>query len=74
MKRFAGKVLSVKMQKTVVIEKKGTKVHPLYKKILRVTKKIKAHSELELAVGDMVEAEAVRPISKDVHFKVTKKL
>lgn len=66
-----GTVVSAKMQKTVVISVTGVKAHPKYKKVVRVTKKYKAHSEgFDLKTGDRVIIEECRPISKDKHWMV----
>lgn len=70
-----GKVLSLKMQKTavVIIERKFR--HKLYKKTLIRHKKYKVHyDQIKLEMGDMVEIKGSRPISKDKHFVVVKKL
>jgi len=70
-----GKVVSDKMDKTVVVEVRVQKRHPKYKKTYTVSKKFKAHDENnEYHVGDKVEIAETRPISKDKHFKVTKKI
>lgn len=74
-KTFIGKVVSAKMQKTVVVRIERKFRHPLYKKVITRHRKFKAHNEnLELAVGDAVKIEETRPISKDKHFKVVKKI
>lgn len=65
-----GKVVSTKMQKTVVVEVQSSHRHPIYKKLIKKTKKIKAHYELGINVGQKVKIGQVRPISKGVHFKV----
>ncbi len=74
-KIFTGKVTSTKMSRTVTVLVERKRRHPLYKKVITRHKKYKAHNEdLELQVGDMVEIKEVRPLSKDKHFKVVKKL
>lgn len=74
-KILKGKVVSTKMQKTVVVRVERVYAHPLYKKIIRKHKKYKAHNEtLELVVGDMVKIAETAPTSKDKHFKVISKL
>jgi len=74
-KKFVGKIISNKMQKTVVVEVERRFSHPLYKKVITYHKKYKAHNEnLKLEVGDKVLIEETRPISKDKHFVVIKKL
>lgn len=71
MKTLAGTVVSVKMNKTVVVEIPREVMHPLYKKITRMSTRIKAHNtDLVLKDGDKVSIVGVRPISKDKHYKV----
>lgn len=72
-KRLKGKVVSNKMDKTIVVEVKRTKQHPLYKKRYDVSKKHKAHDENnKYEEGDEVIIEETKPISKDKHWKVVK--
>lgn len=66
-----GVVVSVKMNKTVVVEVKQRKKHPLYKKVLIRSKKIKVHDDLETKLGQLVKIEETKPYSKEVHFKIT---
>lgn len=74
-KKFIGKVVSNKMVKTVVVEIERRFPHPKYKKVISKHKKIKAHNEgLELKIGDKVLIEETRPISKEKHFQVVKKV
>ena len=74
MRRLSGKVVSTKMEKTVVVAVIKSVMDPMYKKIYRRTKRIKAHSEISgLTVGDTVEIVPSRPYSKDTHFKVVEK-
>ena len=74
-RQLTGKIISTKMQKTVVVEIETIKPHPKYKRRYRVNKKYKAHvKEGDYNVGDLVLIEECRPISKDKHFKVVKKL
>ena len=64
-------VSSDKMDKTVVVTVKERVRHPLYKKIINRTVKIKAHDEKnECQVGDKVLIMETRPISKDKHWRV----
>ena len=66
-----GVVVSDKMDKTVVIAITGSKAHPLYKKVIKVTVKIKAHDEKnECAVGDRVKVMETRPLSKEKRWRV----
>lgn len=70
-----GEVVSDKMDKTVVVRVDTRKRHPKYKKAYKVSTKFKAHDENnEFKIGDKVEIEETRPISKDKFFKVTKKI
>ena len=65
-----GTVVSNKMQKTVVVKIEMRAKHPLYKKIITRSKKIKARDELGAKVGQMVKISEVKPISKSVNLKV----
>lgn len=66
-----GKVVSDKMDKTVVIAIADHVQHPLYKKIVKRTVKIKAHDEQNSCrIGDRVEVMETRPISKDKCWRV----
>lgn len=65
-KSRVGVVVSDKMDKTIVVAIEHRVKHPLYKKIVKNTKKFKAHDELnEARVGDKVEIAETRPLSKD---------
>jgi len=71
--KFRGIVVSTKMEKTIVVEVKKARPHPIYKKIFYKISKLKAHDEKEEAKeGDFVEIEACRPISKEKHFILKK--
>ena len=66
-----GYVVSDKMDKTIVVEVEDRKSHALYGKIVRSTKRVKAHDEDNTAgVGDLVRIEETRPLSKDKHFRL----
>ena len=66
-----GKVVSDKMDKTVVVAIADRVAHPLYKKIVKRTYKLKAHDENnECRVGDTVEVMETRPLSKDKRWRV----
>ena len=70
-KSRTGKVVSNKMEKTVVVAIQSTKTHPLYKKLLRRTTKFMAHDEKgQVQVGDVVRIVESRPISKMKHWRV----
>lgn len=68
-----GIVSSNKMDKTVVVEVTSNVKHPLYKKVVKRTKKFKAHDELnQCGVGDTVEIVETRPLSKDKYHRVSR--
>ena len=72
-KTRVGVVVSDKMDKTIVGAVKDSVQHPLYKKILKRTKKFKAHDENnEAGIGDRVEIMETRKISKDVNWRLVK--
>ena len=71
-KSRAGKVVSDKMDKTVVVAIVDNVRHPLYKKIIKRTIRVKAHDEKnECAIGDTVEIMETRPLSKDKRWRVS---
>lgn len=73
-KVLTGTVVSTKMQKTVVVAIERKVAHKLYRKLLRVTKKIKADTNgMDIKEGDIVKIEQTRPLSKGKNFKVIKK-
>ena len=66
-----GVVVSDKMEKTCVVSVVSNVKHPLYKKVVKVTKKFKVHDENnECKIGDTVEIMETRPISKTTHFRL----
>lgn len=70
-KTRVGKVVSDKMDKTVVVAIIDNVKHPLYKKIIKRTVKLKAHDEKnECRIGDRVELMETRPLSKDKRWRV----
>lgn len=72
---FVGTVSAAKMNKTVTVTIENKLRHPIYKKVINKRQTFKAHYDgLELQVGDVVEIQETRPVSKTVHFKVTKKI
>ena len=72
-KTRVGVVVSDKMDKTIVVAVKDSVQHTLYKKILKRTKKFKAHDENnEAGIGDRVEIMETRKISKDVNGRLVK--
>ena len=70
-KTNVGRVVSDKMDKTVVVAIEDSVRHPLYKKIIKRTVKLKAHDENnECRVGDRVRLMETRPLSKDKRWRV----
>mgnify|MGYP005962271271 FL=1 len=70
-KTRVGKVVSDKMDKTVVVAIIDNVKHPLYKKIVKRTVRLKAHDENNACkVGDRVEVMETRPLSKDKRWRV----
>lgn len=70
-KILVGKIVSNKMQKTVVVEIERLVRHPTYKKIVKKTKRIKADDNgFKPKVGESVKIEQAKPISRDKHFRV----
>jgi small subunit ribosomal protein S17 len=66
-----GLVVSTKMAKTIVVAVENRRVHPLYKKAIRVTKKYKAHDENNACKpGDKVKIVETRPLSKEKRWRV----
>ncbi len=72
-KVYRGKVVSDKMDKTIVVELESRTQHPKYGKRLSRTDRYKAHDEdNQAAVNDIVEIMETRPLSKDKHFRLVK--
>ncbi|MFC4098340.1 30S ribosomal protein S17 [Paenibacillus xanthanilyticus] len=66
-----GKVVSDKMDKTIVVAVETYKKHDLYHKRIKYTKKFKAHDENNQAkIGDTVKIMETRPLSKDKRFRL----
>ncbi|MFN8512479.1 MAG: 30S ribosomal protein S17 [Thermomicrobiales bacterium] len=60
-----GRVVSDKMEKTIIVAVEYTRPHPLYKKAMKRTSKFAAHDEQNLCkIGDIVRIEETRPLSK----------
>ncbi len=74
-REWVGRVLSNKMNKTVVVSVERSVTHPLYRKVLRRISKFKAHDEQNVCkIGDRVRMIETRPISKDKHWRVVEVL
>jgi small subunit ribosomal protein S17 len=70
-KTRVGKVISDKMDKTIVVAVQDNVKHPLYGKIVKKTYKLKAHDENnECKVGDRVKVMETRPLSKDKRWRL----
>ncbi|MBQ2692100.1 MAG: 30S ribosomal protein S17 [Clostridia bacterium] len=70
-KTRVGKVVSDKMDKTIVVAVEDRVAHPLYKKIVKRTYKLKAHDENnECGIGDRVRVMETRPLSKDKRWRL----
>ena len=73
-RKLKGEVIGDKMDKTIVVLVSTIKKHPKYSKQYKSSKKYKVHDQKnEFKVGDKVEFEAVRPISKLKRWKVVSK-
>lgn len=72
-KQIVGKVISNKMDKTVVVQIERMLMHPKYHKFVRKTKRVKSHDERnECSVGDIVLVEETRPLSKEKRYRLVK--
>ena len=70
-KTRVGKVVSDKMDKTIVVAVEDRVAHPLYKKIIKRTYKLKAHDENnECGIGDRVRVMETHPLSKDKRWRL----
>ncbi|NOZ28026.1 MAG: 30S ribosomal protein S17 [Chloroflexi bacterium] len=71
-KTLVGEVVSDKMDKTVVVRVDRTRRHPLYGKVIKVSKRFKAHDEEnQCRVGDIVRIVESRPLSREKRWVVT---
>jgi small subunit ribosomal protein S17 len=70
-KELVGKVVSNKMDKTIVVEIEELVMHSLYKKSVKQTKKLKSHDEKnECTIGDLVRVQETRPLSKEKRYRL----
>jgi len=70
-KTLVGKVVSDKMDKTIVVTVETRVAHPRYKKIIKRTYRLKAHDEAnECGIGDTVKVMETRPLSKDKRWRL----
>lgn len=74
-KSMVGRVVSDKMQKTVVVRVESSHPHPHYHRIVRTSKQFKAHDEKsDSHTGDLVRIEECRPVSKEKSWRVAEVL
>lgn len=74
-KTLEGNIVSLKMNGTAVVEVTRKVAHPLYKKLMKKSKKFKADtSGMELALGQKVRIVSIKKMSKDKYFKVAEVL
>ena len=72
-RKMTGKVIRDKMDKTVTVEVRSARKDPLYGKYVRQRSRFKAHDEKnEMKIGDQVEIQEHRPLSRDKRFIVTR--
>ena len=69
-RRMTGVVTSNKMAKTVVVEITRVFRHPLYRKVVHSSKRVKAHDEIGCQIGDRVQIVESRPMSRDKRWVV----
>ena len=69
-RRMTGVVTSNKMTKTVVVEISRKFRHPLYRKVVHSSKRVKAHDEIGCQIGDQVQIVESRPVSRDKRWVV----
>jgi small subunit ribosomal protein S17 len=77
MKKLTGQIVSLKNQKTASVEVTRVWVHPLYAKRVKRSRKYASDFDpktMKLVIGDTVEIQECRPISKTKYFKVVKKI
>lgn len=70
MKKFTGRVISTKMDKTATVEVIRLVAHPIYKKRMKIKRKFHVHDELGVKVGDQVVIAETKPISKTKKWKI----
>lgn len=70
MKVFTGVVTSAKMKNTVTVKIERLMPHPLYKKLIKLTKKFLCQDDIGVKEGDMVKIQETRPLSARKRFKV----
>ncbi len=74
-RELIGKIVSMKMQKTVIVAVDHVFQHPLYRKSMRRTRRFHVHNEMtDLKMGDFVKISETKPISKNIHFIIKEKI
>lgn len=74
-KRLQGKIVSIKMEKTVVVAVSSKKPHPLYRKLIEHTKRLLVDTgSFAPKLGQQVIIEEVRPLSKSKFFKIVEEV
>ena len=71
-RRLKGTVVSNAMDRTAVVRVERLKAHPLYRKVVHLSKRVKAHDELGCQIGDQVQIVESRPMSKNKRWAVEK--
>ncbi len=70
-KQLVGRVVSDKMDKTIIVEIENIVMHSLYKKSVRRSKRVKSHDkDNQSAIGDKVRLEETRPLSKEKRYRL----
>ena len=70
-KQLQGKVVSNKMEKTIVVEIERMTMHPLYKKSVIRSRRVKSHDDQNACnIGDVVRIEETRPLSSDKRYRL----
>lgn len=68
--KIRGLIVSDKLTKTVTVLVQRQKMHPIYKKSFKVSKKYLAHDSIGAKMGDIVDMVKIRPVSKNKHWKI----
>lgn len=72
MKTFTGKVVSLKMAKTATVEVERVVSHPVYGKRIKKTKRFQVHDDKGVKLGDIVNFQATKPVSKTKKWRIVK--
>lgn len=66
-----GKIVKISSEKTAIVQIESVYTHPVYNKQIKKVKKLMVHDELGAKVGDVVQIQSTRPLSKRKHHKVS---